>query len=441
MRGARLLESRSPCGHAAAGLQRPAAPAVCSARHPPLAMRATGAAAAAAAAAAPQQPRAALAGAARRAVAPCCAAAPEGAAAAAAPAAAPVAIQNLLDLDTFPIIDNQARAAAGLVNPLVPDGTQAHVFAILDVNAKLQYIGFSKGLRTALRTMLGRRPDKAHFFKAVHFPSLDQEAMQATRDAWYAECGGAPPGNKLALERDQWQRPVDAGAISQRGKRAAAEDKSRELLTLIRQRGCTEPFTPAPELLDDGKVEFLEVAALTEEQLSAAREAAAKAAKQSRTCSVLVDGQPKSFTVRFTGRNPTNGGFLFDTVLNYDNQETRHRVVVGKEYYEPAGIEPEVPVEAALATILAQKVPRTRTPGAMLASSQFPAAYFSVGGVEQWFGDEFLAILDDMSGGRLRESGKEGDYWRFNRTQDYGPMRQEDPKNLTMALGLINPIS
>lgn len=34
----------------------------------------------------------------------------------------------------------------------------------------------------------------------------------------------------------------------------AAEDKARELLVLIRQRGCTEPFTPAPELLDDGVV-------------------------------------------------------------------------------------------------------------------------------------------------------------------------------------------
>jgi hypothetical protein len=55
--------------------------------------------------------------------------------------------------------------AQGLVNPLVPEGTQAHVFAIIDVNQKLQYIGFSKGLRTTLRTLLGRRPDKAHFFK------------------------------------------------------------------------------------------------------------------------------------------------------------------------------------------------------------------------------------------------------------------------------------
>lgn len=263
--------------------------------------------------------------------------------------------------------------------------------------------------------------------------------MVAAREAWYEQCGGAPPGNKLALERNQWQQPVDAGAISQRGKRGAAEDKARELLAAIRARGCTEPFTPAPELLDDGLVDFLAVAALTEEQLAAAREAAAKAARESRSCSALIDGQPKHFAVRFVSRVPTNGGFLFDLVLGYDNQETRHRVVVGKEYYEPAGLEPEVPVEAALALVLQKKVPRTRQPGAMLASSQFPAAYFSVGGCEQWFGDDFRLVLDDMSGSRLREPGAHGDYWRFNRTQDYGPLRLEN--NLDVALGLINPIA
>jgi len=106
---------------------------------------------------------------------------------------------------------------------------------------------------------------------------------------------------------------------------------------------------------------------------------------------------------------------MFDVALMYDNQETQHRVVVGKEYYEPQALEPEMPVEAALGLILQQKLPRTRTPGAMLSSAQFPTAYFAVGGVEQWYGEDFLAILDDMSGLRLREEGKEGAYWRFNR--------------------------
>jgi hypothetical protein len=85
-----------------------------------------------------------------------------------------------------------------------------------------------------------------------------------------------------------------------------------------------------------------------------------------------------------------------------------HRVVVGKEYYEPQGLEPEVPVEAALAMLLAQKVPRTRTPGAMLASSQFPAAYFSVGGVEQWWAGGAGPRGGAARGGPLRGSRGRG---------------------------------
>ncbi len=160
------------------------------------------------------------------------------------------------------------------------------------------------------------------------------------------------------------------------------------------------------------------------------------------------------------------------------------RVVVGKEYYEAAGLEPELPVEAALGCILQQKVALTRPVGAMLPSSQFPTSYFAVGGVEQWWDTEFLAIMDDMSGGKLRVKGEEPDYWRFNRihgglgrgwggavggvwgeegetvvsanitpgskppvvpmpqTQiaDYGPARMEDPNSLSVALGLMRPI-
>lgn len=78
-------------------------------------------------------------------------------------------------------------------------GTEASVFAVYDDKQKLQYIGFSKDLRSTLRTVLGRRPDRAFFYKAQHFSSADQKAMVALRDAWFEECGGQPPGNKRAF--------------------------------------------------------------------------------------------------------------------------------------------------------------------------------------------------------------------------------------------------
>ena len=96
-----------------------------------------------------------------------------------------------------------------------------------------------------------------------------------------------------------------------------------------------------------------------------------------------IDGQPKHFTVRYLSRTATNGGYMFDVALSHGGEDSRHRVVVGREYYEPAGLSPELPVEAALGVVLQLKLPRARAPGAPVPSSRFPAAYFAVSSAEQ----------------------------------------------------------
>lgn len=53
----------------------------------------------------------------------------------------------------------------GYIDPDVPEGTEASVFAVFDQNKKLLYIGFSKDFRNSLRTLFGRRPDKVFFHK------------------------------------------------------------------------------------------------------------------------------------------------------------------------------------------------------------------------------------------------------------------------------------
>ena len=55
----------------------------------------------------------------------------------------------------------------GLIQPEVPEGTQASVFAVFDEGKKLQFVGFSKDLRNSLRTVFSRRPDKAFFYKCA----------------------------------------------------------------------------------------------------------------------------------------------------------------------------------------------------------------------------------------------------------------------------------
>lgn len=53
----------------------------------------------------------------------------------------------------------------GLIDPIIESNAKAFVFAIFDSNKKVQYIGFSKGLETSLRTIFTRRPDKAYYYK------------------------------------------------------------------------------------------------------------------------------------------------------------------------------------------------------------------------------------------------------------------------------------
>lgn len=53
------------------------------------------------------------------------------------------------------------------------------------------------------------------------------------------------------------QSAVDAGAISARAKPAAAAEKMRELLGVLKQRGCKEEFEADPELLQNGQVRLM----------------------------------------------------------------------------------------------------------------------------------------------------------------------------------------
>lgn len=249
-------------------------------------------------------------------------------------------------------------------------------------------------------------------------------------------------------ERDQWQQPTDAFSISDRGKAQAAMELAKQLQERMRQRGCREEFVPNAELFEQGKVDFLPAAALTEEELERQRLLAVEAcagwlsaerrvlsayarspgarrcpftrpclplalcrgAPHTRppshpppslplpacpwhrlpcsTCTFEMDGKPATFDLIFKRVMPTNGGHMFDVVVTYQarriritkhsvcvccmappccvdclvlcprarltacptpavarrvqDKETQHRVIVGRDYYEPLGIPPQV---------------------------------------------------------------------------------------------------
>jgi hypothetical protein len=64
---------------------------------------------------------------------------------------------------------------------------------------------------------------------------------------------------------------------------------------------------------------------LDEQQLEARRAAAAANQLLQRSASAIVDGHPKTFTINYTQKIPTNGGFMMDVSVGFDHYETQHR--------------------------------------------------------------------------------------------------------------------
>lgn len=133
------------------------------------------------------------------------------------------------------------------------------------------------------------------------------------------------------MERSAWQQPVDAEAISERGRQAAAEERAKQLLEAIRGRGCREEFAVNAALLPEGRVDFLPVRDLTAEELAAQAAEAAKRALQVRRAVALVDGAEKPFTVNYKLMFKTNGGHMADVEVTFEDRATQHRVIIGKE--------------------------------------------------------------------------------------------------------------
>lgn len=72
------------------------------------------------------------------------------------------------------------------------------------------------------------------------------------------------------------------------------------------------------------------------------------------------------FEMRIRNNYKTNGGRMFDVDVTFEDRETRHRVIIGKEYYEEFGLEPEDVLAMTFSFLLRKKTPR-QTEGASQA--------------------------------------------------------------------------
>ena len=67
---------------------------------------------------------------------------------------------------------------------------------------------------------------------------------------------------------------------------------------------------------------------------------------------------PMQFELRLRNTYKTNGGLMFDLNVTFENKETKHRVIMGKEYYEAVDLEAEEVLAMTFAFLLRYKVPR-----------------------------------------------------------------------------------
>ncbi len=77
------------------------------------------------------------------------------------------------------------------------------------------------------------------------------------------------------------------------------------------------------------------------------------------------------FELRIRNNYKTNGGRMFDVNVTFEDRETTHRVIVGKEYYEEFDLDPEEVLVMTFQFLLKKKTPR-QTEGAQLLSRECP---------------------------------------------------------------------
>ncbi|KAH9299748.1 hypothetical protein KI387_031430 [Taxus chinensis] len=298
-------------------------------------------------------------------------------------------IKSLATLPLYGIINTQGR-----IQPIEDPETVASVFAVFDRNKKIQYIGFSKDLKNSLRTLMGRRPELCYYYRTQNLTSFDQELMISIRQKWIDEVGSTPPGNSSPSDRAQWEQPALANSISERGRAAAAVSKAKTMQQMMHDRGIKEEMIYDPVLLEQGKLNILPTKRLSPEEL--AQNALAQAAAEATRKKVSVpipSGGVLEYDIFYEMKFKTNGGWMYDVAVTYDDKETKHRIIVGQLFPDAVEMVEDNFLERVIGFLLHKQIPR-HTEG-MLRSSEFNINYFAIGEVylrfrelQEWFSKE-----------------------------------------------------
>ena len=192
-------------------------------------------------------------------------------------------------------------------------------------------MGFSKDIRSSLRNVYFRQPEKCHSYRFVDLPELDQKQMGIIRNTWLLQEGDrVPPGH--AEEKDLWLRPP-------RGDAAAAEAHLQKL----RDNGLVEEMEiDATKLNDEGVMELLPSKhALTPQEIEAKEKQEAYDKANTFIVSETFGERKKQidFELYIELSFKTNGGWMYDVDITMDETITSHRITVSDFFLELVNVE------------------------------------------------------------------------------------------------------
>ncbi|MEH2302482.1 MAG: GIY-YIG nuclease family protein [Nostoc sp.] len=106
----------------------------------------------------------------------------------------------------------------------------AGVYAVLDAERGVQYIGYSRNVLLSLNGHVSQNGEqKCAFVRVQAFKFPKRQEMEDLRDAWIAELESTPSGN--ATDREMWASTVGeaAKAVMSEAERQAYEEKKLKL--------------------------------------------------------------------------------------------------------------------------------------------------------------------------------------------------------------------
>lgn len=172
---------------------------------------------------------------------------------------------SLATLEYIPYIDDNGQ---------MPEHFQGKigVYAIFDQEKILQFVGYSRDVYLSLKQHLVRQPPKCYWLKVQTIERPSRTALENIEQAWIAENGSVPLGNRKYKE--QWTNPINVKALmtpeEQENYQKPVNDElaqikilknvarriEAEILAVLETRGCQMQIRFNPKLKEEGLLDL-----------------------------------------------------------------------------------------------------------------------------------------------------------------------------------------